>query len=99
MRAGRGREAVAPRTGGKRPVKTFEMEKTTLDACVREAQVDRVLVTRDGQPVALVVGLEGLDEEQIQLGSSDKFWKLIAQRREQRTVTRSELERMAGAGE
>jgi hypothetical protein len=80
-------------------VKTLGIEQATLDVCVREAQRDRVLVTRDGLPVALVVGLEGLDEEQVQLGSSDEFWKLIVERRTQRTVTRSELEQMAGQGD
>ena len=69
-------------------MKTLGIEQATLDACVREAQGDRVLVTRDGLPVAMVVGLEGLDEEQLRLGSSDQFWKLISQRRQQPTVTR-----------
>ncbi len=79
-------------------MKTFGLEHTTLDTCVREAQGDRVLVTRGGQPVALVVGLEGLDKEQVRLGSSDEFWKLIAERREQRTVTRSQLEKLVNEG-
>jgi hypothetical protein len=43
-------------------MKTVGIEQATLDACVREAQGDRVLVTRGGLPVAVVVGLEGLDE-------------------------------------
>ncbi len=79
-------------------MKTVGIEQSTLDACVREAQEDRVLITRDGLPVALVLGIEGLDEEQVQLGSSDEFWKLIAERRKQRTVTRADLERMSGEG-
>jgi len=77
-------------------MKTLEIERATLDACVREAQGERVLVTRDGRPVAMVVGLAGLDEDQLQLGASDQFWQLIAARRKQRTVTRGELERLAG---
>jgi hypothetical protein len=79
-------------------MKTVGIEQATLDGCVREAQGDRVLVTRDGLLVALVVGIEGLDEEQAQLGSSDAFWKLIAERRKQRTLTRFELDQMAGEG-
>jgi hypothetical protein len=43
--------------------------------------------------VALVVGVEGLDEEQLQLGSSDRFWTLIEARRKQKTMSRAELER------
>ncbi len=38
-------------------MKTFGIEQATLDICIREAQSDRVLVTRDGRPVAMVVGL------------------------------------------
>ena len=32
------------------------------------------------------------DEEQQQLGSSQKFWDLVAERRRQPTVSRAELE-------
>ncbi len=77
-------------------MKTLGMEQATLDACVREAQHDRVVVTRNGVPVALVVGVEGLDDEQVQLGSSDEFWALIADRRGQKTLSRAEVERKSG---
>ena len=76
-------------------MKTLGIEQATLDGCVRESQGERVLVTRDGRPVAMVVGLAGLDEDQLQLGASDKFWQLITTRRKQPTVSRAELERMA----
>jgi antitoxin (DNA-binding transcriptional repressor) of toxin-antitoxin stability system len=52
-----------------------------------------VVVTRKGKPVALVLGVEGMDEEQIQLGSSGKFWKLIEERRRQKTISRKDLEK------
>jgi len=80
-------------------MKTLGIEQATLDACVRESQGERVLVTRDGRPVAIVVGVAGLDEDQLQLGTSDKFWQLITTRRKQPTVSRSELERMAAGRE
>jgi antitoxin (DNA-binding transcriptional repressor) of toxin-antitoxin stability system len=80
-------------------VKTVGMEQTTLDTCVRDAQREQVVVTRDGVPVALVVGIEGLDEEQVNLGSSDAFWTMIAERRRQKTLSRAELERRIGAAE
>jgi antitoxin (DNA-binding transcriptional repressor) of toxin-antitoxin stability system len=73
-------------------VKTVGIEQATLDACVQEAQRERVVITRNGIPVALIVGLEGLDEEQMELGSSDEFWKLIAERRRQGAIGRAELE-------
>ncbi|MCU0723596.1 MAG: hypothetical protein MUC63_08275 [Planctomycetes bacterium] len=80
-------------------MKTVGIEQATLDVCVREAQQDRVLVTREGQPVALIVGIEGMDAEQVELGSSDEFWKMITERRGQKTISRSELEQKAGSGD
>lgn len=73
-------------------MKTLGIEQATLDSCVREAQDDRVLLTRDGRPVAMVVGLADLDDEQLALGLSEDFWRLIAARRKEPTTTRSELE-------
>jgi hypothetical protein len=74
-------------------MKTVDIGQTNLDACVFDAQSDRVVITRGGNPVAIVVGVEGLDEEQAELGASDKFWKLISERRNEPTVDRSELEK------
>jgi hypothetical protein len=69
------------------------LENSDLGACVDEAQRDRVVVLRNRKPVALIVGVEGLDCEQLDLGSSDTFWRLIESRRKEKTVTRGELER------
>jgi antitoxin (DNA-binding transcriptional repressor) of toxin-antitoxin stability system len=80
-------------------VKTLGIEHASLEACVREAQGERVLITRGRRPVAIVVGLADSDDDQLQLGASDKFWQLITTRRKQRTVTRAELERLAGGGD
>jgi len=74
-------------------MKTVPMEDSTLDRCVAEAQQERVILTRNGDPIALVVGVEGMDEEQIRLGSSLEFWKLIEESRRQKTISRQELER------
>ena len=74
-------------------MKTVGIEQATLDSCVREAQDDRVLVTRAGRPVAIVVGLADFDEEEIRLGLSDEFWKMISARRREPAITRAELER------
>ena len=74
-------------------MKTVDIQDTSLDASVFDAQSDRVVVTRGGNPVALVVGIQGLDEEQIQLGASNEFWKLISNRRQEPTLDRSALEK------
>lgn len=41
--------------------------------------------------------LKGLDEEQIQLASSKKFWAFIENRRKQKTISRAELEKRIDA--
>jgi antitoxin (DNA-binding transcriptional repressor) of toxin-antitoxin stability system len=73
-------------------MKRVSLEQTTLDTCVRDAQRERVVITRKGKPVALMVGVEGMDEEQLELGASDQFWKLITERRTQKAISRAELE-------
>jgi hypothetical protein len=78
-------------------MKMIGLEETTLDACVTEAQHERVVVMRDGEAIALIVGVAGMDEEQLRLGSSDKFWRLITERRGQQTINRAELERRLDA--
>ena len=88
-----GATQAAPHHHGGYPVKTVVLEQSTLDACVREAQQDRVIITRNGVPIAIVVGVEGLDAEQVQLGIDDAFWGLIAERRQQKALSREELER------
>ena len=73
-------------------MKQIVLEKADLESCVSQAQQQRLVITRRGRPVALIVGVEGMDTEQLELGSSDKFWKLITKRRKQKTVSRSKLE-------
>ncbi len=74
-------------------MKTIAIKQTTLNSCVGDAQSEQVVVTRNGRPVALIVGLENLDEDELLLATSDKFWSLIAQRRSQKTTSRAELEK------
>jgi hypothetical protein len=74
-------------------MKTVALEKSDLATCVEKAQGGRLVVMRGRKPVALIVGVEGLDREQLELGSSDRFWRLIEERRKQKTITRAELEK------
>lgn len=73
-------------------MKTIGLEQATLDVCIQNLQHERVVLTRNGKPFALIVGVEGMDEEQLQLGSSDKFWKLVEKWRKEKTISRAELE-------
>ena len=70
-------------------MKTIDLEKTKLDSSINQAQNERLLLKRNGKPVALLIGV---DEEQIELGRDQSFWKLIEDRRTQETLTREELE-------
>jgi len=74
-------------------MKNIGIEKAKLEDCVRQAQRERVVLTRNGKPVAVLVGVKGLDWEQLELGHSDEFWSLIRARRGQRTISREELEK------
>ena len=80
-------------------MKTINIDQATLDACVRDAQQERVIITRNGSPVALIVGVQGLDEEQLRLSSSPEFWELIARRRGEPTLSRAELEQRLNSSE
>jgi prevent-host-death family protein len=74
-------------------VKTVGIKQANLEKCVRQAQRERVVLTRNGKPVAVLVGVQGLDWEQLELGHSDEFWSLIRERRGQRTISREDLEK------
>ena len=50
------------------------------------------MLTRDGRPIALVVGVDGMDEEQVQLSSDRELWTPIEESRRQKTISREELE-------
>ena len=71
---------------------TMSLQQATLDMCVSEAQRDKVIITQNDKPVAVIIGVAGMDEEQLQLSTSNKFWKLMAERRGQKTIGRAELE-------
>lgn len=74
-------------------MKVIGIDEANIKECVKEAQHESVLLTRQGKPVALLVGVAGMDLEQITLGYSDKFWQLIRERRGQKTMSRAELEK------
>jgi len=79
-------------------MKSLDIQTTNLDACVNDAQSEQIILMRDGNPVALVVGVQGMDEEQVQLGSSDEFWRMIIQRRKEKTLTREALQQRIDQG-
>jgi prevent-host-death family protein len=59
--------------------------------CVDAAQKDRIVITRHGQPAAIVIGVQGYDWEDVMLQTSPAFWKMIEGRRKQKTIPLSEM--------
>ena len=61
------------------------------DEVVTRAQKDRVVITRQGKPAAVLVGVTKQDWESVALQTDPKFWKLIRARREQATRSLSQV--------
>jgi prevent-host-death family protein len=74
-------------------MKQISVERANLAACVTQAQRERLVITKKGKPVAVLVGVEGQDSEQLGLATSASFWKMIERRRKQKTLSRAQLER------
>jgi prevent-host-death family protein len=52
-----------------------------LAAMLKSAQKQRLLLTSNGKPAAVVFSLENYDAEDFALASSDEFWEMIQSRR------------------
>lgn len=66
--------------------------KTGFSATLDEAQRDRVLITRNGKPSVIVIGVEGRDFEDVLLMSNPKFWQMIeASRNNPKTYSMEEV--------
>jgi prevent-host-death family protein len=57
--------------------------KTHLAATLRDCQESRVVITRHGKPVAMLLGCEGYDLEDLWWATNERFWKDIEQSRRQ----------------
>jgi len=62
-----------------------------IKQCVDVSQQDRIVITRRGKPAAVMVGVEGMDWEEVALQTSSYFWKLVEERRNQPTISMKEL--------
>ena len=74
-------------------MKVVEIESSDLTDCLKSANRQDIILTRKGKPIALMIGVKGMDIEQIQLGSSAKFWERVRTWRKQKTISRAELEK------
>lgn len=62
---------------------TVERLTKNVSQVLKDAQSDRVLVTRSGKPVAMVIGLGKYDEEDLAYMTDPDFWKMIRERRQE----------------
>lgn len=60
------------------------------------AQDDQIVDSRHGQPIAVVVGVEGSGWETVAVQTSPSFWKEIAQRRKRETISLAEIRKRLG---
>lgn len=80
-------------------MKTLDVGQTDLAGCVSAAQDEPIVVTQAGAPIAVILGVNGMDTEQIELGTSAEFWTMIQARRTQPTISKSDLvNRIASSG-
>jgi prevent-host-death family protein len=70
--------------------------KQSLSGFVAHAQRERVLITKHGKPAAIVIGVEGQDIEDVLLRQDPEFWKLIEERRRQRSEPLAEVRASLG---
>ncbi len=71
---------------------TVERFSQDLESFLRAAQDERLLVTRGGKPVVLLVGVENKDQEDWDLEMSPDFWRMIEDRRDRPSIPLQEVE-------
>lgn len=62
--------------------------------CVSESQDDCIMITRNGKPAALIIGVEGVDWESLVFQTSKSFWKMIEKRRKEKTISLNEMKKL-----
>ncbi|MCF4968814.1 type II toxin-antitoxin system Phd/YefM family antitoxin [Nostoc sp. CMAA1605] len=71
---------------------TLEQLSENLQDYVQSAQQEQILITQNGKPIALLMGLENFDPEQWNLQFSPDFWQMISKRRQRPTIPFSLVE-------
>jgi antitoxin (DNA-binding transcriptional repressor) of toxin-antitoxin stability system len=68
-------------------MKETTIEQFALDprSVVEASQQERIVLTQDGTPVAVVMGLKNRDAEDVALETSPEFWRMIEDRRRRAT--------------
>lgn len=64
-----------------------------IKECVATSQTEGVVITRNGQPASLVIGVEGSDWEDLVVQSDPTFWRSIRARRREKSISAREMRR------
>ena len=67
--------------------------KAKLSGYCAEAQQQRILITKHGKPLALMVGVEGQDLEHVMTAANPAFWKLVEKRRQEPAISAAQMRR------
>lgn len=59
--------------------------------CVETSQTEGVVITRNGRPASLVIGVEGSDWEDLVIQSDPAFWSMIRERRKEKSISADEI--------
>lgn len=71
--------------------------KAKLSEYCERSQGERVLITKHGKPLALMIGVEGRTLEDVLTAMNPDFWRLVEERRRQPTVSSNDMRKLAGA--
>ena len=71
---------------------TLERFAEDVRGAMEAAQLERILITREGLPFAVVIGIANKDEEDFRLEASPEFWRMIEERRQGPTVPLEDIE-------
>jgi len=61
--------------------------------CVETSQAEGVVITRNGRPASLVIGVEGTSWEDLVTQSDPLFWRLLRERRREKSISAAEMRR------
>ena len=62
-----------------------------IKECVDASQAERVVITRNGRPASIVIGVEGSDWEDIVFQSDPAFWSMLRERRNQKSISSTDM--------
>lgn len=69
-----------------------ELQKR-LKECLQVSQTEGVVITRNGKPTSLLIGVEGAEWEDLVPQAAPEFWKVIRERRNEESVSEEEMRR------